>query len=72
MFLTPPTVEELLQSDLQDLVDMLAIQTTEYTRLFKQEGFSKRTLDQKEIVKTIQLAIDKKLYPEKTPAINQT
>ena len=72
MFLTPPTVEELLQSDLQDLVDMLALQTTEYTRLFKQEGFSKNTIDQKEIVKRIQIAIDKKLYPEKTPAINQT
>ena len=69
MFLTPPTVDELMQSDLIDLVDMLAIQTIEYTRIFKEEGFSKNTLDQKEIVKRIQLAIDHKLYPEKTPAI---
>ena len=69
MFLTPPTVDELMKSDLIDLVDMLAIQTIEYTRVFKDEGFSKNTLDQKEIVKRIQLAIDHKLYPEKTPAI---
>lgn len=69
MFLTPPTVDELMQSDLIDLVDMLAIQTTEYTRLFKEEGFSQNTLDQKEIVKRIQMAIDYKIYPQKTPAI---
>ena len=69
MFLTPPTVEELLQSDLSDLVDMLAIQTTEYTRLVKEHGFSQMAVDQKEIVKRIQQAIDHKMSPEKSPII---
>ena len=65
MFLTPPTVEELMQSEVTDLVDMLAIQTAEYTRLFKEERLSPSTLQQKEIVKRIQMAIDHKLILEK-------
>ncbi len=68
MFLAPPTVEELMQSGLTDLVDMLAIQTAEYTRLFKEERLSDNTLQQKEIVKRIQMAIDHKLIVEKREA----
>lgn len=66
MFLAPPTVEELMQSELTDLVDMLAIQTAEYTRLFKEERLSSNTLQQKEIVKRLQMAIDHKLILEKS------
>ena len=35
MFLTPPTLEELKQSDLPDLVDMLSKQSIEYSQLSK-------------------------------------
>jgi len=60
MFLTPPTVEELKQSDLQELIEMLARQYEEYTRLLKGEGASFKTKAIKEMILNIQSAIDAK------------
>lgn len=60
MFLTPPTVDELKQSDMPELIDMLAKQSIEYTRLLKQEGASYKTSAIKEMILNIQIAIDSK------------
>jgi hypothetical protein len=65
MFLTPPTLEELKQSDLPDLVDMLAKQATEYSRLIKIEGVTSKTIAIKELILNIQTAIDAKKVAEK-------
>ena len=64
MFLTPPTLEELKESDLPDLVDMLSKQATEYSRLIKIEGITSRTIAVKELILNIQIAIDIKKTPE--------
>jgi hypothetical protein len=37
-----PTLEELKQSDLPDLVDMLSKQATEYSRMIKIEGITSK------------------------------
>ena len=47
MFLTTPTLEELKQSDLPDLIDMLSKQATEYSRLIKIEGITSKTIADK-------------------------
>ena len=60
MFLMPPTLEELKQSDLPDLVDMLSKQATEYSRLIKTEGITSRTIAIKNLILNIQTAIDTK------------
>ena len=60
MFLIPPTVDELKQSDLQELVDMLAKHSIEYTRLLKQEGASFKTKAIREMILNIHDAIDAK------------
>ena len=60
MFLMPPTLEELKQSDLPDLVDMLSTQATEYSRLIKTEGVTSKTISVKELILNIQTAIDAK------------
>jgi len=60
MFLMPPTVEELKQSDLPDLVDMLSKQATEYSRLTKREGINSKTIAIRELILNIQTAIDAK------------
>ena len=65
MFLMPPTLEELKQSDLPDLVDMLSKQATEYSRLIKIEGITSKTIAVKELILNIQSAIDSKKVSEK-------
>jgi hypothetical protein len=65
MFLLPPTLEELKQSDLPDLVDMLSKQATEYSRLIKIEGITSKTIAIKELILNIQTVIDTKRTPEK-------
>ena len=65
MFLLPPTLEELKQSDLPDLVDMLSKQATEYSRLIKIEGITSKTIAVKELILNIQSAIDSKKVSEK-------
>lgn len=60
MFLTPPTAEELQQSDLSELVDMLSKQSTEYSRLIKIEGITSKTLAIKELILNIQTVIESK------------
>jgi len=65
MFLSHPTVDELKQSDLSDLVDMLAKQATEYSRLMKFEGISSKSMAVKEMILNIQAAIDAKKVSKK-------
>jgi hypothetical protein len=69
MFLTPPTLEELKQSDLPDLVDMLSKQATEYSRLIKIEGITSKTIAVKELILNIQTAIDAKKSSEQKSVI---
>jgi hypothetical protein len=69
MFLTPPTVEELKQSDLPDLADMLSKQATEYSRLIKLEGVTSNTIAIKEFIINIQTAIDAKKVLERPTLI---
>jgi hypothetical protein len=64
MFLMPPTLEELKQSDLPDLVDMLSTQATEYSRLIKIEGITSKTVAIKDLILNIQTAIDVKKRSE--------
>ena len=69
MFLMPPTLEELKQSDLPDLVDMLSKQATEYSQLIKIEGITSKTIAVKDLILKIQAAIDsKKTYEKKSVA----
>lgn len=67
MFLTPPTVEELQQSDLRDLVDMLSKQAAEYSRLIKIEGVTSKTIAIRDLILNIQSAIDAKKAAQKSP-----
>jgi hypothetical protein len=60
VFLSTPTLEELKQSDLIDLVDMLSRQALEYSQLVKREGISSRSIAVKELIINIQSAIDAK------------
>ncbi|HEX3166812.1 MAG TPA: hypothetical protein VHQ93_11180 [Chitinophagaceae bacterium] len=64
MFLTTPTLEELKQSDLPDLVDMLSKQATEYSQLIKIEGITSKTIAIKDLILNIQTAIDVKKASE--------
>jgi hypothetical protein len=64
MFLTPPTLEELKESDLPDLVDMLSKQATEYSQLIKIEGITSKTIAIKDLILNIQTAIDIKKTPK--------
>jgi hypothetical protein len=68
MFLMPPTLEELKQSDLPELVDMLSKQATEYSRLIKIEGNTSKTIAVKDLILNIQAAIDSKKTSEKKSA----
>ena len=63
MFLLPPTLEELKQSDLPDLVDMLSKQAAEYSTLIKIEGITSKTIAIKELILNIQTVIDTKKAP---------
>ena len=60
MFLTAPTLEELKESDLSDLVDMLSKQTIELSRLVKAEGASFKTIAIKKLIYNIHAAIEAK------------
>jgi len=66
MFLTPPTLEELKQSDLPDLVDMLSKQSIEYSNLIKLEGVTSKSLAIKELILNIQTTIENKRMSEKS------
>jgi len=66
MFWNSPTTEELKQSDLPDLIDMLAKQTREYSQLRKIEGVTSKTLAIKEMIDNIQTAIIVKKVSEKS------
>ena len=69
MFLTPPTLEELKESDLPDLVDMLSKQAIEYSRIIKLEGVTSKILAIKELILNIQTAIDAKKSSEQKSVI---
>ena len=66
MFLTPPTLEELKESDLPDLVDMLSKQSIEYSRIIKLEGITSKSLAIKELILNIQSAIESKKVSDKS------
>ena len=66
MFLTPPTLEELKESDLPDLVDMLSRQSREYSRIIKLEGVTSKSLAIKELILNIQTVIEAKMVSEKS------
>lgn len=66
MFWNSPTAEELQQSDLPDLLDMLAKQTREYSQLRKSEGVTSKTIAIKEMIYNIQTAIVAKKVSEKS------
>jgi hypothetical protein len=66
MFLTPPTLEELKESDLPDLVDMLSNQSIEYSRIIKLEGVTSKSLAIKELILNIQTVIEAKMVSEKS------
>lgn len=66
MFLTPPTLEELKESDLPDLVDMLSKQSIEYSRIIKLEGVTSKSLAIKELILNIQTVIEFKKVSEKS------
>ena len=66
MFLTPPTLEELKESDLPDLLDMLSRQSIEYSRITKLEGITSKSLAIKELILNIQSAIESKKVSDKS------
>jgi len=66
MFLTPPTLEELKESDLPDLVDMLSRQSREYSRIIKLEGVTSKSLAIKELILNIQTVIEAKKVSKKS------
>ena len=66
MFLTPPTFEELKESDLPDLVDMLSRQSIEYSRIIKLEGVTSKSNAIKELILNIQTVIESKKVSEKS------
>jgi hypothetical protein len=66
MFLTPPTLEELKESDLPDLIDMLSRQSIEYSRIIKLEGVTSKSLAIKELILNIQTVIEAKMVSEKS------
>ena len=66
MFLTPPTLEELKESDLPDLLDMLSNQSIEYSRIIKLEGVTSKSLAIKELILNIQTVIEAKMVSEKS------
>lgn len=66
MFLTPPTLEELNQSDLPDLVDMLSKQSIDYSRIIKLEGITSKSNAIRELILNIQTAIESKRISEKS------
>ena len=66
MFLTPPTLEELKESDLPDLVDMLSNQSIEYSRIIKLEGITSKSLAVKELILNIQTVIEAKKISERS------
>jgi hypothetical protein len=65
MFLTTPTFKELQELDLPVLLDMLVIETSNYTRLLAIEGFTGRVEAAKENIMSIQLAIEAKRRTER-------
>jgi hypothetical protein len=68
MFLTNPTIAELRQLDLVILMGMLSRQTEEYIELFKENGFTARTLAARELLHNIQDVIELKRVSERLSA----
>ncbi len=60
MFLKLPTIEELLLSDMDELIDMLLTQSGYYKRMIELEGKSPRTKAIQELIERLQQAIQLK------------
>jgi len=60
VFLTNPTIDELLTLDMSLLMDMLVYQTRLYVQLMKQDGVSSTTKACRELIDNLQSAIYRK------------
>lgn len=60
MLLTTPTIEELQSLELSSLVDMLARQTSFYTKFIKEAGFTHESETYRQLIVDIQKAIELK------------
>jgi hypothetical protein len=68
MFLTNPTIEELIALDLTVLLDMLAYQTSIHIKLAKSDGVSGTVHSSEQLLINIQSAIEAKMQMEKNAA----
>lgn len=58
MFLTSPTAEELRETDLPDLIEMLVKHSNDYHHELQTEGITPKSLAIKELLRNIQNAIE--------------
>jgi len=65
MFLTTPTIKELQELELSKLIDLLAIQTSNFTQI--KEGLPSQINDLKEYILRIQTAIEIKRTLKEQP-----
>jgi hypothetical protein len=63
MFLTNPTIEELVHLDMSTLVDMLVEHTSSYNLFMREEGHSRKTLACRDSILSIHAAIEMKRKP---------
>ncbi len=68
MYLSAPTLQELQQSELPELVDMLSKQAAEYSRLIKIEGVTSKTIAIRDLIINIQTVINAKKVSQKSTA----
>jgi hypothetical protein len=64
MFMTAPTIDELVALDMSTLVDMLSYHTTLHFRLRKEDGMTNTAIINKNSIINIQLAIELKRKAE--------
>jgi hypothetical protein len=60
MFLTVPTITELLHFDLQSLVEMLVRQYEHYSKILAREGISEQSKSCQQVILELQKAIELK------------
>lgn len=60
MLLTMPTIEQLKDLELPELLDWLTKYTAHYCRLIRNEGFTEESESYKQIVRNIQKSIEAK------------
>ena len=60
MFLTSPTLEELIKQDLDELIEMLVKQTNEYNEEFRINGATEKSFLLRSSLNDVQAAIEAK------------